>query len=348
MVRGGLALLCLSAAVIRSAADVYVAPLSRRLLSPNETRAFHKARRRLGDKETLYQLEPLYGSVRDNGCACARPSQPDAGPARPGCPPSGPPPGDAPPPLRLPEASPCSCGVAPLDSVPRRRRRRVFTVNINFGTPPQLFDVIVDTGSTLAYVPCSNCGAGCGSHEARRRPAASPSPAPPATSLTPSSQTFPPPVSFPGGSPRRRAACSCSCTTHLLPSGPTPADARVRPGQEHNLLRDQLRQPHLRRLLRPLPVRRDDFSPRTLFLPSSRNRTSLPRDTTLRRPPCPPTPPPPRPRRPVQLLALVRRAELLRRAPHPGHVHPRRPQGARGLRLREQGDRGDLPPGAGK
>jgi hypothetical protein len=47
------------------------------------------------------------------------------------------------------------------------RDNGVFTVVITFGSPPQRFDVIVDTGSTLAYVPCSDCGAGCGKHEAR-------------------------------------------------------------------------------------------------------------------------------------------------------------------------------------
>jgi hypothetical protein len=47
------------------------------------------------------------------------------------------------------------------------RDNGVFTVVITFGSPPQRFDVIVDTGSTLAYVPCSDCGANCGTHEAR-------------------------------------------------------------------------------------------------------------------------------------------------------------------------------------
>jgi hypothetical protein len=47
------------------------------------------------------------------------------------------------------------------------RDNGVFTVHLSLGTPGQAFDVIVDTGSTLAYVPCQDCGAGCGSHEAR-------------------------------------------------------------------------------------------------------------------------------------------------------------------------------------
>lgn len=51
------------------------------------------------------------------------------------------------------------------------RDNGVFTLRMAVGTPPAgPFDVIVDTGSTLAYVPCSDCGAACGSnHEARRR-----------------------------------------------------------------------------------------------------------------------------------------------------------------------------------
>ena len=47
------------------------------------------------------------------------------------------------------------------------RDNGVFTVVVSLGTPPQRFDVIVDTGSTLAYVPCRDCGASCGQHEAR-------------------------------------------------------------------------------------------------------------------------------------------------------------------------------------
>lgn len=69
---------------------------------------------------------------------------------------------------------------------PRARIRSVFTVNVEFGTPPQLFDVIVDTGSTLAYVPCSNCGAGCGTHEARtQRSQGPPTPTPTLRSAAP-------------------------------------------------------------------------------------------------------------------------------------------------------------------
>lgn len=69
MRRAFLALSCLLAAAQLAAGEVFIAPLTRRTLSANETRRFHKARRRLGDKDTLFQVEPLYGSVRDNGCA---------------------------------------------------------------------------------------------------------------------------------------------------------------------------------------------------------------------------------------------------------------------------------------
>jgi hypothetical protein len=48
------------------------------------------------------------------------------------------------------------------------RDNGVFTVHVDLGTPPQRFNVIVDTGSTLAYVPCKDCGASCGTHEVRR------------------------------------------------------------------------------------------------------------------------------------------------------------------------------------
>ena len=47
------------------------------------------------------------------------------------------------------------------------RDNGVFTVHLELGTPAQEFDVIVDTGSTLAYVPCQDCGDGCGRHEVR-------------------------------------------------------------------------------------------------------------------------------------------------------------------------------------
>ena len=49
------------------------------------------------------------------------------------------------------------------------RDNGVFTVLVSLGTPPQTFDLIVDTGSTLAYVPCKDCGASCGKHEVRGR-----------------------------------------------------------------------------------------------------------------------------------------------------------------------------------
>jgi hypothetical protein len=42
----------------------------------------------------------------------------------------------------------------------------VFTVHLGLGSPSQPFDVVADTGSTLAYVPCLDCGANCGQHEA--------------------------------------------------------------------------------------------------------------------------------------------------------------------------------------
>ncbi len=47
------------------------------------------------------------------------------------------------------------------------RDNGVFTVQVSLGTPPQPFQLIVDTGSTLAYVPCRDCGANCGTHQAR-------------------------------------------------------------------------------------------------------------------------------------------------------------------------------------
>ncbi len=39
--------------------------------------------------------------------------------------------------------------------------RRVFTAPIELGTPPQKFDVVVDTGSVLLWVACAGCGAAC-------------------------------------------------------------------------------------------------------------------------------------------------------------------------------------------
>ncbi|QDZ24592.1 aspartic peptidase [Chloropicon primus] len=39
-----------------------------------------------------------------------------------------------------------------------------YAMELPLGTPPQTFHVIVDTGSTIAYVPCSFCGDKCGLH----------------------------------------------------------------------------------------------------------------------------------------------------------------------------------------
>ena len=40
-------------------------------------------------------------------------------------------------------------------------QRRVFTAPIQLGTPPQEFDVVVDTGSVLLWVACAGCGDAC-------------------------------------------------------------------------------------------------------------------------------------------------------------------------------------------
>eukprot|EP00887_Chlorella_sp_A99_P005894 scaffold1.g5894.t1 len=37
-----------------------------------------------------------------------------------------------------------------------------FYANMYLGTPPRQFAVIVDTGSTMTYVPCASCGTACG------------------------------------------------------------------------------------------------------------------------------------------------------------------------------------------
>ena len=47
---------------------------------------------------------------------------------------------------------------------PPRACRRYFYASIQLGSPPKLFAVIADTGSTITYVPCTSCGAACGTH----------------------------------------------------------------------------------------------------------------------------------------------------------------------------------------
>ncbi|KAK9790119.1 hypothetical protein WJX73_003557 [Symbiochloris irregularis] len=42
------------------------------------------------------------------------------------------------------------------------RENGYFYATIELGTPPHPFDVIVDTGSTVTYVPCASCGENCG------------------------------------------------------------------------------------------------------------------------------------------------------------------------------------------
>jgi hypothetical protein len=43
---------------------------------------------------------------------------------------------------------------------------RYFYATLRLGTPPKPFTVIVDTGSTITYVPCSTCRR-CGRHQVR-------------------------------------------------------------------------------------------------------------------------------------------------------------------------------------
>ena len=45
---------------------------------------------------------------------------------------------------------------------------RYFYATLQLGTPAKSFEVIVDTGSTITYVPCAQCGDQCGSHHAVR------------------------------------------------------------------------------------------------------------------------------------------------------------------------------------
>lgn len=40
--------------------------------------------------------------------------------------------------------------------------RSYYYATINLGTPPRPFTVIIDTGSTITYVPCSQCQQKCG------------------------------------------------------------------------------------------------------------------------------------------------------------------------------------------
>lgn len=41
---------------------------------------------------------------------------------------------------------------------------RYYTTRLYIGTPPQEFALIVDSGSTVTYVPCSSCEQ-CGNHQ---------------------------------------------------------------------------------------------------------------------------------------------------------------------------------------
>ena len=46
--------------------------------------------------------------------------------------------------------------------------RRYFYATLLLGTPQRQFAVIVDTGSTITYVPCASCGKNCGPHHKAR------------------------------------------------------------------------------------------------------------------------------------------------------------------------------------
>lgn len=45
-------------------------------------------------------------------------------------------------------------------------QRSYFYATLNLGTPARKFEVIVDTGSTITYVPCADCSkTNCGKHK---------------------------------------------------------------------------------------------------------------------------------------------------------------------------------------
>ena len=44
------------------------------------------------------------------------------------------------------------------------REHGYYYADVALGVPPRTFQLIVDTGSTLTYVPCASCGAACGRH----------------------------------------------------------------------------------------------------------------------------------------------------------------------------------------
>lgn len=59
----------------------------------------------------------------------------------------------------------CGEAATPLHAPASWIHHRYFYATIYIGTPPRKFAVIVDTGSTITYVPCSSCGGSCGKHK---------------------------------------------------------------------------------------------------------------------------------------------------------------------------------------
>lgn len=58
----------------------------------------------------------------------------------------------------------CVSLVSTLSILANLRGCRYYTTRLWIGTPPQRFALIVDTGSTVTYVPCSTCEQ-CGNHQ---------------------------------------------------------------------------------------------------------------------------------------------------------------------------------------
>ncbi|WZZ17001.1 hypothetical protein YC2023_110090 [Brassica napus] len=57
-----------------------------------------------------------------------------------------------------------SSALSDLDRTYHRSTCRYYTTRLWIGTPPQMFALIVDSGSTVTYVPCSDCEQ-CGKHQ---------------------------------------------------------------------------------------------------------------------------------------------------------------------------------------